>query len=337
MARRELGPAALRVAQAVRDALPTDQAVVLGVSGGADSLALAAGAAWALRAAERWGGAGPEVSAVIVDHRLQAGSNLVAERAAGQVRALGLPAWVVAVEVRPSGEGPEAAARTARLAALREAAGGGVVMLGHTLDDQAETVLLGLARGSGLRSLAGMRPAGVDGAGQRVVRPLLGLRREVTRAACQQWGIEVWDDPHNVADRFARVRVRTTVLPVLEQELGPGVVEALARTADLARADADALDAYAAAATAAAERHGGLDCRSCAELPGAIASRVVRGWLVRLGATEVSAVHVGRVLKLVTDWHGQGPVQLPGVVVARREGLLVRAQAPPDSTGNQTR
>ena len=260
---------------------------------------------------------------MIVDHGLQAGSAQVAEAAAGRVRSLGLPASVVRVDVRQTGDGPESAARDARRLALRAAAGEGAVMLGHTLDDQAETVLLGLARGSGLRSLAGMRPVGTDTDGLVVIRPLLGLRREVTRSACREWGIEVWDDPHNTAERFTRVRVRTSVLPVLETELGPGVAEALARTADLARADADALDGCASAATASAERHGALDCTVCAGFPPAIASRVVRRWLLGQGATEVSSVHVARVLSLVTDWHGQGQVQVPGVVVSRRDGLLV--------------
>lgn len=286
-------------------------------------MALAAGAAWAVRAAERSGDQGPEVRAVIVDHGLQRGSVQVAATAAERVRALGLPASVTRVEVLGTGDGPEAAARRARRDALRAAAGAGAVMLGHTLDDQAETVLLGLARGSGLRSLSGMRPVAQDAAGPPVIRPLLGLRRAVTRAACRQWGLDVWDDPHNAAERFTRVRVRHTVLPTLEAELGPGVAEALARTADLARADADALEDWATAATASAVRHGALDCRVCAGFPPAIASRVVRRWLLAQRANEVSAVHVAQVLALVTDWHGQGPVQVPGVVVARHDGLLV--------------
>lgn len=330
MARRELGPAALKVAQAVRAAWPA-VGVVLGVSGGADSMALAAGAAWVVRSARRADDHGIAARALIVDHGLQDGSGGVAAAVADRVRALGLPAEVVRVDVHETGQGPEAAARVARLDALGAAAGGGVVMLGHTLDDQAESVLLGLARGSGLRSLAGMRPVSDDGdepGASPIVRPLLGLRREVTVAACREWGLQVWDDPHNTEERFARVRVRRSVLPVLEAELGPGVAEALARTADLARADADALDALASAAMASAVRNGTLDCCVCASFPAAIASRVVRHWLLDQGASEVASGHVTAVLALITDWRGQGPVQIPGVVVERCDAMLVRSPAP---------
>ncbi len=118
--------------------------------------------------------------------------------------------------------------------------GAAAVMLGHTMDDQAETVLLGLARGSGARSLAGMQ----DASG-RYLRPLLGLRRWQTGAACSALGLEPWADPQNCDPAYARTRVRQQVLPMMEELLGPGITEALARTADRLRADADALDALA--------------------------------------------------------------------------------------------
>jgi tRNA(Ile)-lysidine synthase len=151
--------------------------------------------------------------------------------------------------------GPEEAARTARLRALEAAAGrdGAVaVLLGHTLDDQAEQVLLGLARGSGARSLAGI-PArrGI------VVRPLLGLRRDVVRAACPRLpGLDLpWHDPSNDAavpgaEALLRARVRGEVLPALVDVLGAAAVASLARSADLLREDADALDAWAERETA---------------------------------------------------------------------------------------
>ena len=143
--------------------------------------------------------------------------------------------------------GPEAAARAARYRALADAAGDGTaVLLGHTLDDQAETVLLGLGRGSGPRSIAGMRP--VDG---RWLRPLLGVRRETTRAACTAEQLAYRDDPHNADPRFTRVRLRREVLPLLEDTLQGGVAAALARTAELLRDDLDALDDLAAALTPA--------------------------------------------------------------------------------------
>lgn len=304
MARRELGPDALAVAQACAAALAHDAGpVAVGVSGGADSLALAAGVAWAARRLP------VAPVAVVVDHGLQEGSRQVAEAAAAQCRGLGLTAEVVTVDVVPTGAGPEADARAARHAALL--AHEGPVLLGHTLDDQAETVLLGLARGSGTRSLAGMSPRT-----GRLVRPLLGLRRATTLAACAQWGLEPWTDPHNADPGYARVRVRERVLPLLEAELGPGVAEALARTAALARADADLLDAQ----TPVAAEH--LDVDAVAALPDALASRHVRGWLVRAGAREPSAGHVEAVRDLVRAWRGQGPIDVPGLRVARRGSII---------------
>ncbi len=133
--------------------------------------------------------------------------------------------------------GPEAAARAARYAVLEAARGDAPVLLAHTLDDQAETVLLGLGRGSGARSIAGMRVGDPPW-----YRPLLAERRSLTHAACAELGLTPWDDPHNTDRRFTRVRLRTEVLPLLEDVLGGGVAEALARTAAALREDTDALD-----------------------------------------------------------------------------------------------
>ena len=310
MARRALGPATLAVTRAVERSHGGDDLLVA-CSGGPDSLALAHAAG--LVAAR----AGVAARALIVDHGLQPGSAERSVRLAGRLAGLGLPAEVVAVEVRTDGTGPEAAARTARYAALTAALGPGErCYLGHTLDDQAETVLLGLARGSGTRSLAGM-PAVRDG----FVRPLLGLRRATTRASCAELGLDAWEDPHNDDARFARVRVRRAVLPVLEAELGPGVAEALARTADLAREDADALDVLADAIAAPTE----LPCATLAPLPAALAHRVLRRWLRERGAPEVHRRHVLAVMALVADWHGQRGVDVPGLRVTRRDGLLLAA------------
>jgi tRNA(Ile)-lysidine synthase len=301
--------------------------VLVACSGGADSLALAAATAFeAPRAAVRAG-------AVVVDHGLQDGSAARARSVAGTLRGLGLdPVEVVAVQVGREG-GPEAAARTARYAALDAAAdrtGATAVLLGHTLDDQAETVLLGLARGSGARSLAGMSPRS-----GRHLRPLLGLRRATTRAACAAAGLEPWDDPHNADPAFARSRVRGRALPVLEDELGPGVAEALARTADLLRADADALDAWAAdAAATVVGPDGSLDAVALAALPAAVRTRLLRSAALAAGspAGDLAAVHVAALDALVTAWHGQGPVDLPGRVGARRacDRLLLQRRPPRD-------
>ena len=214
--------------------------MLVACSGGADSLALLAATVFEGHKQD------VHVVGVTVDHALQESSAAQAEHVVTQMAALGVDETVsVRVQVTMSGQGPEAAAREARYAVLEEVAqrlGSGTVLLGHTLDDQAETVLLGLARGSGGRSLAGMR-RGFD----VFRRPLLDVTREQTEAACLAEGIEWWTDPHNEDPRFARSRVRHRVLPVLEEELGPGVSAALARTADQLRADTEALDEMAAA------------------------------------------------------------------------------------------
>ena len=309
MARRALGPAGLKVVQAVDRVASAP--MLIACSGGPDSLALAAAAAVVARRR------GSGLRAVVVDHGLQAGSAAVAEAVVAQLDDLVVPARVVSIHVEQSGRGPEAEARDARYQALRDAAEPGEqILLGHTLDDQAETVLLGLARGSGIRSLAGM-PA------QRgpFVRPLLGLRRSITLAACHEFGVQPWQDPHNADPRFTRVRVRTTVLPTLEQELGPGVIEALARSASLARVDADYLDELAA--TAARDLTGpGLDAEALAELPEALGARVVQTWLRDCGVADVAAIHIHAVWALVTDCHGQVGVDLPGVRISRVAGRL---------------
>jgi len=313
MARKALGPAALSVVQAVGAAV--DGPMLVAFSGGADSTALALGAGVV------GGRRGWPVRAVVVDHGLQAGSSAVAREAAARLEAFSIPVEVVGVRVDETGEGVEAAARHARYAALLASASGGeAILLGHTLDDQAETVLLGLARGSGLRSLAGMRPRRGS-----FVRPLLGVRADTTRQACREWGVAWWDDPHNDEDRFTRVRVRRRVLPVLEAELGPGVADALARTAELAAADADYLDGLAADALTAQDAD--LGCAWLAGLAPALRTRVLRDWLRAHGVDELSATHVGAVEALVVNWHGQRGVQVPGATVTRRDGRLTVATA----------
>ena len=296
----------LRTRAAVRSALrdlPAAALVMVAVSGGADSLALAAATQHEARRL------GLRAGAVTVDHGLQPGSQERADNAAEICRTLGLdPVEVRRVRVGRAG-GPEAAARAARYAALDEVSAD-VVLLGHTLDDQAETVLLGLARGSGSRSLSGMRAT----AG-RYRRPFLGVRRTETRAACRALGLEVWHDPHNADPSYLRVRVRREVLPALEAAMGPGVVEALARTGDQLRADADALEEWAAKVAA-----DGLRLEVLAALPTAVRTRVLRRAAIDAGAPAgaLTAAHVEAIERLVLDWHGQGPVSLPGGLVAER-------------------
>jgi tRNA(Ile)-lysidine synthase len=261
---------------------------------------------------------------VTIDHGLQPESAEVADRAVAACRDLGLaPVWREEVVVAGPG-GREAAARDARYRALDEAAaatGAVCVLLGHTLDDQAETVLLALARGSGARSLAGM-PA-VRGPYRR---PFLHLRRVQTDAVCVALGLQPWTDPTN-ADPGAnrRAAVRHDVVPALEHALGPAVVPALARTADLLRADADLLENLAGELLEASahERSPGqvvLDVDVLAGGHPALMTRALRTAALSAGcpAGSLGAAHMEAMVDLITNWHGQGPVHLPGRVVAHR-------------------
>ena len=322
-----LHPAVAAVRLAVRrslaDLAPGDT-VIVACSGGADSLALLAATVFEA-ARDSW-----QVIGATVDHGLQEGSAEHAGRVVEQMRRLGVDESVTArVRVEAPGIGPEAAAREARYAVLGQIAeqfSSRVVLLGHTRDDQAETVLLGLARGSGGRALQGMRR------GFEVYRrPLLDLPRADTETACLVQGIEFWSDPHNNEERFTRVRVRTKVLPVLEDELGPGVAETLARTADMLRADTEYLDAVAAAALESSRSGEGLSVPALAPMAAAIRTRVLRLAALEAGAlpAELFHTHVLEIDRLLTDWHGQKWVDLPGHVRGVRRGeLLVFESAP---------
>ncbi|MCA2209508.1 tRNA lysidine(34) synthetase TilS [Nocardia rosealba] len=352
-------PAVLAVRRAVRQwfsAHGERGPIVVALSGGADSLALVAGAVIECGA----------VTAVVVDHRLQDGSGEVARRAAEQALALGcVDAQVVAVEVGREG-GVEAAARAARYAALESVRDGRPVLLGHTLDDQAETVLLGLARGSGGRSIQGMaawnEPWG---------RPLLGVRRAQTEQLCADLGLEAWRDPHNDDPAYTRVRVRNEVLPLLEDVLGGGVAQALARTADQLRADGAVLDDLARELLGAARMpavrpravlgetrsptaegpssarpaggvgetggpmiHEGADAgpgsggddsdRSALAIeilttaPAALRRRAIRAWLTEQGVSGLMNTHLQSIDELVSNWRGQGGVAIGGGSRAHR-------------------
>lgn len=318
--RPRLTPAIADVRRAVRDALPSEPntLVLVALSGGPDSLALAAATAFE---ASR---AGMRAGAVIVDHSLQEGSATVAARAAQQATDLDLdPVIVRTVTVGDAG-GPEAAARAARYAALDAVAselGARSVFLGHTLDDQAETVLLGLARGSGATSLRGMAAASGT-----YSRPLLGIPRATTVQFCVDSGLIAWHDPHNDDPTYTRVRVRSTVLPMLERELGPGISDALVRTAEQLREDSDALDHFAEEIAEDLAEHSeagiSLPVRALAVQPAALRQRLIRLAVQSEFHVSLSRVHTLEVARLVTEWHGQKPLDLPGVRVERRGGLL---------------
>jgi tRNA(Ile)-lysidine synthase len=293
--------------------------VMVACSGGADSLALLSATVFEGRKEAL------KVIGVTVDHALQEGSSERAAAVADQMRALGVGESAVAtVTVEARGMGPEAAAREARYGVLGELAerfGASVVLLGHTLDDQAETVLLGLSRGSGARSLSGMRAAF-----DRFRRPLLGVTRADTETACMVEGVEWWSDPHNSDPRFTRSRVRSVVMPMLEQELGPGVTEALARTADLLREDAEALDNLAGRQLLQLRTDEGVQLAGLAALDDAVKHRVIRRAAIDAGAigTELTRAHVLAVANVVLGPGGGKEVQLPGHVTAYREGALLR-------------
>jgi len=330
------GPAVAEIRRAVRGALaavpPSRRRAPLLVacSGGADSLALAAVAARSTGA-----------QAAVVDHGLQEGSRERAHATVEILAGLGVAATVHPVDVGRSG-GPEAAARLARYEALGKARPhpDSPVLLGHTLDDQAETVLLGLGRGSGARSLAGMRTWDAPW-----LRPLLGVRRAVTRAACAELGLQVWDDPHNVDPRFTRVRLRHEVLPLLEDVLAGGVAAALARTAAQLREDGDALDVLAAdllttahTAGGASDGHGGeLATGVLSQVLPALRRRVLRGWLTAAGVTGLTDHHLRAADLLAAQGPDRIGVTLPGglELVRRRGRLTLRPVRWPTGPSNQ--
>lgn len=312
-------PAVAATRSAVRRVLAGagGQRVIVACSGGADSLALAAAVAFEAPRAS------VPAAAVVVDHGLQTGSDQVATQAAQQCAALGLePALVVRVQVSEQGTGPEDAARTARYGVLADAAqdlGASAILLAHTRDDQAETVLLGLARGSGLRSIAGMATFDPQ---RRLVRPFLDITRAQTEAACTAQGLSWWDDPHNTDPRYTRVRARQ-ILPALEEALGPGVVAGLARTASLARSDADGLDQLAAVATTAL----GVPPWPVQELTDLVEPVRRRVW--RRLFPETAKVHIDGLERLLGDWHGQVGIDVPGGLrVSRVQGQIQVGPAP---------
>lgn len=300
--------------------LPPAARVLVAVSGGADSLALAQAVALTGRPA----------AAGVIDHGLQVDSAEVAARAACECSRLGLdPVVVERVDATSKGSGPEAAARDARRAALEGIADrldAVAILLAHTRDDQAETVLLRLARGSGARSLAAMAP--VTG---RWRRPLLDISRAVVRASAA--GLDTWEDPHNVDPAYARTRVRHEALPALVDALGPDIVAGLARSARLLGDDADTLDALAREAREAlVAPDGSLDAVGLSDLPRALRTRILRAAAISAGcpAGSFTSAHVDRLEALVSDWHGQGGVDLPGGLAGERSyGRLAIRRVPP--------
>jgi len=320
-------PAVAATRNAVRemlDGLELGTRVWVACSGGPDSLALVAATAFVSRKEGFFSGA------IIVDHGLQEGSAAIAEHAAAQTKLAGIHNVHIERVVVGREGGLESAARNARYAAIQRRVDeeGGInphILTGHTMDDQAETVLLALARGSGARALSGI-PARRG----QIIRPFLSLRRKDTVKACELQGLDPWMDPTNeIVDGPRRSAVRMRVMPALVDVLGQGVVSGLARSAALLQADADELDRQARTAIMATEsgvRDDEWRCDMLASLPDAIRSRMLKMLAERKGAGPMTAYHIAALDALVTSYKGQGAVALPGGYSARREyGRLVIA------------
>lgn len=260
---------------------------------------------------------------VVVDHGLQSESAQITLRTIEQLKKIGFNQIESAKAQVVITDGLEASARRARYQIfnqLIDAYNAKYFLLAHTLNDQAENVLLGLARGSGSRSLSGMAVQN-----NKFIRPLLKITRSVTKAACIEGGIEIWHDPHNDDERFTRVRVRKNVLPVIENNLGPKIAEALARSSDLLRDDADALDGFAYEFFNQVDKLN-LEVSDLEKLPKAIRTRVLRLAIYNAGAPigSLSADHINSVESLISQWHGQKEVALPGnVKVLRNSGRII--------------
>ena len=263
-----------------------------------------------------------KVIPVVVDHGLQEGSAQITSQTISKLKAIGYTQVESAVAQVKITDGLEASARRARYQIFNQFVDTyrpKYFLLAHTLNDQAESVLLGLARGSGARSLSGMAVEN-----NIYVRPLLKISRHTTVAACREGGIEIWSDPHNDDLRFARVRTRKNVLPNLEENLGPGITEALVRSADLLRDDADALDSFAREYFAQTDPLN-LSVSELERLPKAIRTRVLRLAIYKAGAPtgSLSAEHINGAEALISDWHGQKELSLPGdVKLLRNSGRI---------------
>jgi tRNA(Ile)-lysidine synthase len=319
--RKRLSPAQGLIRLAVRNCLTSNtkpgQKLLIAVSGGADSLALAAACEFEAKKLRL------KISAAVIDHSLQKDSDKIAAQTAKTLAALGFEEVVVKKIAVGKAGGPEAAARTARYTALetlRQKTKSNFVVLGHTSSDQAETVLLGLVRGSGSKSLSGMSEKT-----DFLLRPLLGIERATTEAFCKDSGIKYWSDPQNKDEKFLRVMIRKHVLPFLEKQLGGSVAASLVRTADQLREDNTYLEAQADKSFKKYAKVSGsgisFDAKAIEKLPAAILNRVIKKALDGFGS-ESSRTHVLAVSDLVLSWHGQKPLALPGVRVVRKGNTI---------------
>lgn len=323
--RKRLTPVQGAIRHAVRKTLEAHtkpgQKLLVAVSGGADSLALAAAVEFEAKKQ------GLQIAAAIIDHGLQKNSDKVAARAKETLKTIGFDEVVIQkVKVLKTG-GPEAAARQARYLALEQIQKElkcSFVLLGHTESDQAETVLLGLIRGSGPKSIAGMSEKnGV------YLRPLLEIERSQTEQFCIDSGISFWKDPQNKDTKFLRVLLRKKVLPYLEKTLGGSVAKGLVRTSALLREDDEYLNTISEKAfrkvSSKAPGVIRLSVSDLEKLSPAILNRVIKLALDDLGSQSARS-HVLAVAELVNHWHGQKPLTLPGVRVVRQgQAITIKA------------
>ena len=317
-------PVSMKIRKAVRNSITKDAQkasqkplYLVALSGGADSLALAS--AVASEASRK--GATFYAGAVIVEHGLQEATKKVAEDTAQLAREFGLdPVMIIPVSITEKGLGAEGDARAARYSAFEEAvekthARG--VIIGHTMNDQAEQVLLGLARGSGARSVSGI-------AEQRdmYIRPMLEISRKETEESCREMGIDFWVDPHNSHEEYARVRVRKNLLPQMIEELGEDVVQNLARTAQIAREDSDAMDFIIdekiESLVEISDNEYSFNVQELQRLPVAIRKRMFKKLAKNYMNADFMSTHCEAVNALIDEWNGQKPLNLPGGITVKR-------------------
>ncbi len=289
--------------------------VLVGCSGGADSLALVWTTSVVGKRLEL------KTGAVIVDHQLIPESNDVAQNAKKQCEELGIEKVIIKkVEVNQTNEGLEAAARIARYEAFENVlheTNAKVILLAHTQDDQAETVLMRLTRGSGAKSLSGM--SAISG---KYLRPFLHLRKKIVHDSLDLIGMKAWQDPANFDNQYLRVKVRQELMPKLIEVLGEVAISSLDKTSQLLRLDNQALDELAQQFVDAQDdvKKNGLKVKELENLPEAIRTRVLKICAVASGVHPgpFSFEHIEAIDALVKNWHGQGNVDLPGFIQATR-------------------
>jgi tRNA(Ile)-lysidine synthase len=295
--------------------------VLVGCSGGADSLALVWTTSVVGKRLEL------KVGAIIVDHQLFPESNDVALNAKKQCEELGIQEVIIKkVNVEQNHEGLEAAARIARYEAFENVlheTNAQAILLAHTQDDQAETVLMRLTRGSGAKSLSGM--AQVSG---KYLRPFLHLRKKLVHDSLDLIGLKAWQDPANTDHQFLRVKVRHELMPKIIEVLGESAISSLDKTSQLLRLDNQALEELAQQFFESQKdvKTNGLEISELEKLPEAIRTRVLRIFAIASGVHPgpFSFEHIEAIDALVKNWHGQGNVDLPGFIQATRVDHSIR-------------